>query len=118
MRRVRGSVVSDGVARGEAFVISTGEVHVRRGKIAQGHEEREVQRLERALTAMDELPPRQREVLHLHACEQLELAEIAEVLAISSDAVKASLSMARKRMRSRLSDLLTDTSARRTRIAP
>jgi RNA polymerase sigma-70 factor (ECF subfamily) len=55
--------------------------------------------LGRALAAMDGLPPRQREVLYLHACEGLALAEVAAVLATSSDAVKASLCEARKRLR-------------------
>jgi RNA polymerase sigma-70 factor (ECF subfamily) len=62
----------------------------------------------RALEAMDSLPGRQREVLYLHACEQLSLAQIAEVLQISPDAVKASLSLARKKMRRRLSDVCED----------
>ncbi|OHB73174.1 MAG: hypothetical protein A2V70_09125 [Planctomycetes bacterium RBG_13_63_9] len=62
----------------------------------------------RALRAMDSLPPRQREVLYLHALEQLSLEQIAEVLAISSDAVKASLSLARKRMRRQLRDICRD----------
>jgi DNA-directed RNA polymerase specialized sigma24 family protein len=44
--------------------------------------------VKRALDAMDELPSRQREVLYLHACEALSLAEIAGVLGISSEAVK------------------------------
>ncbi|MBC8875092.1 MAG: RNA polymerase sigma factor [Planctomycetes bacterium] len=64
--------------------------------------------VQRTLDAMDGLPPRQREVLYLHACEGLCLAEIADVLDISSDAVKASLSLARKRMRRQLDDLCPD----------
>jgi len=64
--------------------------------------------VQRALEAMDLLPSRQREVLYLHACQQLSLAEIAEVLEISPEAVKASLSLARKKMRQRLSDVCRD----------
>ena len=45
------------------------------------------------------LPPRQREVLYLSACEGLKTAEIAEILGATPEAVKASLSIARKRMR-------------------
>jgi len=56
--------------------------------------------LHRVLAAMDALPDRQREVLYLHACEGLCLAEIAEVLQITPEAVKSSLSLARKKMRS------------------
>lgn len=52
-----------------------------------------------ALAALDRLPDRQREVLYLSACEGLSNAAIAEVLAVSTDAVKASLSLARKRLR-------------------
>ena len=63
-----------------------------RGLMAQEDQDRVVEALER-------LPPRQREVLYLHAWEQLSLGEIAEVLGISVDAVKASLSLARRRMR-------------------
>ena len=64
--------------------------------------------VQRALEAIDLLPSRQREVLYLHACEQLSLTEIAEVLEISPEAVKASLSLARKKMRQRLSDVCRD----------
>lgn len=56
---------------------------------------------DRVVEAMDSLPPRQREVLYLHAREQLSVGEIAQVLGISADAVKASLSLARRRMRER-----------------
>jgi RNA polymerase sigma-70 factor (ECF subfamily) len=55
-----------------------------------------------ALTAMDELPPRQRQVLYLATCEGLTLAEVAEVLGISAANVKANLSLARREMRRRL----------------
>jgi RNA polymerase sigma factor (sigma-70 family) len=60
------------------------------------------------MEAMDWLPSRQREVLCLHACQQLSLAEIAEVLQLSPEAVKASLSLARKKMRRWLNDLCPD----------
>jgi RNA polymerase sigma-70 factor (ECF subfamily) len=64
--------------------------------------------VQRALEAMDLLPSRQREVLYLHACEELSLAEIAKVLEISPEAVKASLSLARKKMRRWLGDVCRD----------
>ena len=57
--------------------------------------------LRRVLEAMDSLPPRQREVLHLSACEGLSVSEIAQVLGITSEAAKASLCEARKRLRRR-----------------
>lgn len=64
--------------------------------------------LERILETMDSLPSRQREVLYLRACEELSLAEIAGILNISVEAVKASLSLARKRMRRQLKDVCED----------
>jgi RNA polymerase sigma-70 factor (ECF subfamily) len=60
--------------------------------------------LTRALQAMNALPPRQREVLYLSACEGLASAEIATVLGITAGAVKANLSLARKSMRQLLPD--------------
>jgi RNA polymerase sigma factor (sigma-70 family) len=73
-------------------------------KLAAGREE-----LGRALEAMNALPPRQREVLYLSACEGLATREIAEVLGITADAVKANLSLARKKLREQLQDLFPDT---------
>jgi RNA polymerase sigma-70 factor (ECF subfamily) len=64
--------------------------------------------LQRVLKTMDCLPSRQREVLYLHACEHLSVAEMADVLDISTDAVKASLCLARKRMRRELRDICQD----------
>jgi RNA polymerase sigma-70 factor, ECF subfamily len=49
--------------------------------------------------AMMQLPERQRMVLTLVVCEELSQREIAEVLDISPDAVKANLSVARSSMR-------------------
>jgi RNA polymerase sigma factor (sigma-70 family) len=48
---------------------------------------------------MMQLPERQRMVLTLVVGEELSQGEIAEVLNISSDAVKANLSVARSSMR-------------------
>ena len=67
----------------------------------------------RALQAMEDLPSRQREVLYLYSCEALSLVEIANVLGISSDAAKASLSLARQKMRRKLQDLCPHRSPRR-----
>lgn len=58
--------------------------------------------LAHALAALDALPTRQREVLYLTACEGLSAAEVADVLDINANAVKANLSLARKAMRQRL----------------
>ena len=57
------------------------------------------EQLERAIRMMDSLPARQREVLYLATCEELSLAEVAEALEITPAAAKASLSLARRRMR-------------------
>ena len=63
---------------------------------------------------MDTLPPRQRQVLHLVTCEGLSLAEVSEILEIEPSAVKANLSLARKEMRRRLSDVYDEVCGRRT----
>ena len=48
-RRVRGTVVSEGLARGEALVVATGEVSVPEGHVSEHQVEREVQRFRRAV---------------------------------------------------------------------
>jgi RNA polymerase sigma-70 factor (ECF subfamily) len=63
-----------------------------------GHEEE----VAIVIQAMDALPARQSQVLHLSAFEGLGYREIAEVLEISEGAVKASLSLARKALRAKL----------------
>jgi len=75
-------------------------------------DERENVRL--ALEAMDSLPPRQRQVLYLATCEQLSHDEVATVLDIDIAAVKSSLSLARKTMRTRLKDVYESVCARPT----
>jgi RNA polymerase sigma-70 factor (ECF subfamily) len=62
----------------------------------------------RALAALDRLPERQREVLYLNTCQGLSAAEIATILGIHPDAVKASLCLARKKLREQLHDLFED----------
>lgn len=69
-------------------------------RLAAGREE-----LVAALAALDALPPRQRDVLYLTACEGLSAAEVADVLDINANAVKANLSLARKAMRQKLPDV-------------
>ena len=64
----------------------------------------EKEELTRALDAMNSLPPRQRQVLHLSACEGMTSTEIAAVLDMTANAVKANLSLARKSMRQLLPD--------------
>ena len=62
---------------------------------------------------MDELPPRQRQVLYLVTCEQMTNSEVANVLELSDAAVKANLSLARKEMRTRLKELYAEVCGRR-----
>ena len=64
----------------------------------------DIEELQRALTALQGLPPRQREVLYLNACEGLTLTEVAQVLDISPEAAKASLSLARQKLRQLLNE--------------
>jgi len=58
-----------------------------------------------ALAALDQLPDRQRQVMHLITVEQLDHQQTAKILGITPAAVKASLSMARKHLREQLKDL-------------
>jgi RNA polymerase sigma-70 factor (ECF subfamily) len=67
--------------------------------------------VDRALKALAHLPPRQREVLHLSACEGLSTAEVALILGISIASAKANLSLARKAMREQLHDVASDSAA-------
>jgi RNA polymerase sigma-70 factor, ECF subfamily len=65
-----------------------------------------------AVAAMDELPPMQRQVLYLITCEGLSQAEVADVVGISTSAVKANLSLARKEMRRRLAEVYHEVCGR------
>ena len=61
-----------------------------------------------ALAAIDELPPRQRQVVHLVTVEQMSHDEVAAVLGISPAAVKANLAAGRKELRERLREVYED----------
>jgi RNA polymerase sigma-70 factor (ECF subfamily) len=65
-----------------------------------------------ALAAMDELPPRQRQVLYLVTCEGLSHEEVATIAGVSAASVKANLSLARKEMRRRLSEVYREVCGR------
>lgn len=58
------------------------------------------------------LPPRQRHVLHLHVNEQLSIDEICETLEMTRSNVKATLSIARKRIREALARVDSTNHAR------
>lgn len=64
--------------------------------------------VERALAAMEMLPPAQRDALYLAAVEGLRRAEIADILGTTTGAVKVNLSIARGKMREQLRDILED----------
>ncbi len=78
-----------------------------------GRAAREREAVRRALAAMDQLPPRQRQVMHLASCEGLSHAEVAEVLGIDVRAVKSNLSLARRELRERLKDIYDEVCGRR-----
>jgi RNA polymerase sigma-70 factor (ECF subfamily) len=84
-----------------------------RTRPADASDERE--NVRQALAAIDELPPRQRQVLYLTTCEQLAHGDVAAILEISEAAVKANLSLARKEMRRRLKDLYDEVCGRKSR---
>jgi RNA polymerase sigma factor (sigma-70 family) len=65
----------------------------------------EDERVEQIVRAMDALPQRQGQVLYLFSIERLSQQEIAEVLGISAEATKASLSLARRALRQRLESM-------------
>ncbi len=68
----------------------------------------------RALAALDELPTRQRQAMHLVTIEQLSHADAAAVLGVTADALKASLSAARRQMREKLRDIYDELRSART----
>jgi RNA polymerase sigma-70 factor (ECF subfamily) len=113
--RIATNLQRDGLRTGRALVVSlTAEADNARGI---GIEDRTEQRecVQRALAALDELPARQRQVMHLVTVEQLSLDDAAAVLEISAAAVKSSLSLARQAMRSKLKDIYADICGTRTK---
>ena len=64
------------------------------------------------LQAMSKLPDQQRNALHLRSVEQLSISEIANLLDSNTNAVKANLSVARKKMRSLLAGQIVDVGAK------
>jgi RNA polymerase sigma-70 factor (ECF subfamily) len=62
----------------------------------------------RALLAMERLPPAQRDALYLAAVQGLRRTDIAEILGTTTGAVKVNLSIARRKMREQLSNILED----------
>ncbi len=68
--------------------------------------------VEQALAALDELPPRQRQVMHLITIEQLSHAEVAEILELTPQATKSNLAAARKTLRTQLQALYHEVCGR------
>ena len=108
---IAANIWRDQVQRGKLPVARVGPLAEDPEDDAQPAPERAVldgEDVSRAMQAMDLLPPRQREVLYLHACEGLAVAEIAGVLDTNPNNVKVNLSLARKRMRCVLKDVFQD----------
>jgi RNA polymerase sigma-70 factor (ECF subfamily) len=101
--RIAANLWRDQLRRGRCRVARAEPLQDRPGptpppeRLAAGREE-----VERALDVLRELPPRQRQILYLSACEELSTADISAILGGSPAAIKASLSLARKKMRERL----------------
>lgn len=57
---------------------------------------------ERLCEAMDRLPARQKQVMHLRVIEQMEMNEIAEAIGITEKSVRSNLFAARKRLKSEM----------------
>ena len=70
--------------------------------------------VEAVVAALDELPTRQRQAIHLVTIEQLSNDDAAAVLEISVEALRASLSLARRTMRERLKALYDEVRGART----
>lgn len=67
---------------------------------------------ERVKSAIEALPPRQREVVRLRLLADLQLDEIAEILGLSLGGVKSTLHNAIRNLREGLADLETDNYVR------
>lgn len=90
---------------------------LRGGKQMQSRE-RVSELLDRVNVLLMQLPPRQREVLHLAAYEGLTNSQIASVLDITPNAVKASLSLARRTLRGYLAEDSTTATRQLTTRMP
>jgi hypothetical protein len=75
----------------------------------------DAEQAERIARLVSALPPRQREVFLLHACEGLAPAEIAAVLGIEESNTRANLHFARQRLKEWLAPDLADHRRRRER---
>jgi RNA polymerase sigma-70 factor (ECF subfamily) len=108
--RITANLWRDHLRRGRSPVARAGPLVDEQAEHAAPPEARAAGRenLGRALDALHGLPPRQREVLYLSACEGLTPAEVGAVLGISPGAAKTNLSLARKRMREVLGEVITN----------
>lgn len=64
------------------------------------------ERLANAARLIEDLPPRMRQTLLLHAAQDLSYAEVARIMGSSVETVRAQIHDARRRLRSRLSPLI------------
>ncbi|HEV3079427.1 MAG TPA: sigma-70 family RNA polymerase sigma factor [Gemmataceae bacterium] len=106
--RITMNVWRDQMRRGQSPVARAGPLGDYRSHREQQPDQQVAgqENIQRVLQALQSLPERQRQVLQLSVCDDLSAAEIADVLGTSSDAVKASLCVARKKLREQLHDLV------------
>lgn len=64
--------------------------------------------VEQALAALNKLPSRQRQVVHLITIEKLSHSQVSEILGITPQAVKSNLAAGRKTLRKQLQDLYNE----------
>lgn len=73
-RRFRGTVVSEGMARGDALVVATGEVYVPEGRVTEQLVDREVQRFKKAVDLT------RRDIEGLTRDAKAQLGELTEII--------------------------------------
>jgi RNA polymerase sigma-70 factor (ECF subfamily) len=105
--RIATNLHRDGLRSHRDAVPLTAEA-VDAGRTGIEHRTEQRECVQRALAALDELPARQRQVIHLVTVEELSLEDAAAVLEITAAAVKSSLSLARQAMRVKLKDIYDD----------
>ena len=112
--RIAANLWADQLRRGRSPVARAGPLPETAWQVSQSAEQSLAGReeLHLALAALEQLPPRQREVLYMNACEGMKIAEIAEVLEATPEAIKASLSLARKKMRDSLEPTILNPTSR------
>ena len=110
--RIATNIYRDGLRVAKPTATLAFEPECRIGGVEGCLEQRET--VDAVVAALDELPARQRQVMHLVTIEQLSHDDAAAVLEISVEALKASLSLARRTMRERLKPIYDEVRGART----